>query len=125
RGSALGYQATARMSAHYPRVRVHASHGALIIRDGLQLCFYMRRSNREVAQEVMRSLETYLQAVGPQTLTDYLDLEGDWQLLDSQSWEATRRNLLESHWSRIALTDNPAGTPAFQFEYYCTSLGKL
>lgn len=113
------------MSKHYPRARVHASHGALIIRDGLRLCFYMRKADREIAQEVVRSLETYLQAVRPQTMTDYLDLEGDWQLLDPQSWEATRRNLLESRWSRIVLTDNPAGAPTFQFEYYCTRLGKL
>jgi hypothetical protein len=113
------------MSEHYPRVRVHASHGAQIIRDGLKIGFYMHRSHREVAQNVMRSLETYLHAVGPQTLTDYLDLEGDWQLLDPQGWEAIRRSLIESHWSRIVLTDNPAGTPAFEFEYYCRRPGKL
>jgi hypothetical protein len=113
------------MTEHYPQVRVHASHGALIIRDGLKLCFYMRRPDQEIAQEVMRSLETYLQAVGPQTLVEYLDLEGYWQLLDAQSWEATRRNLLESRWSRIALTDDPSRVATFHFEYHCTSLGNL
>jgi hypothetical protein len=113
------------MSEHYPGVRVHASHGALIIRDGLKLCFYMRRPDQEIAQEVMRSLEVYLQAVGAQAMSWYLDLEGYWQMLDSQSWEATRHNLLESRWSRIALRDDPSRVAAFHFEYYCTRLGKF
>lgn len=113
------------MKEHYPRVRVHASHGALIIRDGLKICFYMRRSHHEIAQEVMRSLDIYLRAVGQQKLEWYLDLEGDWQLLDPKSWEATRRNLIESNWSRIELMDDPSGAPALHFEHYCRSLGKL
>jgi hypothetical protein len=113
------------MSEHYPRVRVHASHGALIIRDGLNICFYMRRPQHEIAQEVMRSMDAYLRAVGPQKMEWYLDMEGYWQPLDTKSWEATRRNLSESHWSRIALMDDPSGAPAFHFEYHCTSLGKL
>lgn len=113
------------MNEHYPRIRVHDRHGALIIRDSLKIGFYMRRSNREIAQEMMRSLEIYLQDVGPQTMNWYLDLEGYWQPLDPQSWEAIRSNLLESRWYRIALMDDPSGAPGFHFEYYCRRLGKL
>jgi hypothetical protein len=115
----------AQMSQHYPRVRFHASHGALIIRDGLRICFYMRRDKHEVAREVMRSLDAYLRAVGAQALAWYLDQEGDWQKLDAQAWEDTRRNLLESHGSRFELTDEPSGAPAFTFESYCRRLGDL
>ena len=112
------------MSQHYPRVRVHASHGALIIRDGLKIRFYMRRPQNEIAHEVMRSLDIYLRAVGQQRLEWYLDMEGYWQPLDARSWEANRRNLIESTWSRIELMDDPSGAPAFHFAYDCTSLGK-
>jgi hypothetical protein len=79
------------MNEHYPRIRVHANHGALIIRDGLKIGFYMRRPDREIAREVMRSLEVFLQAVGPQTMSWYVDLEGYWQPLDPQSWRHAPR----------------------------------
>jgi hypothetical protein len=85
----------------------------------------MRRDKHEVAQEVMRSLECYLRAIGPQNLAWYVDLEGDWQELDPRGWEHTRHNLLESRWSRIELVDEPSGAPAFTFEYYCRRLGDL
>lgn len=47
----LGNQAAPQpMNAHYPRVRLTASHGAPIIREGITICFYMRRSHREIAR---------------------------------------------------------------------------
>jgi hypothetical protein len=113
------------MNQHYPRIRVHASHGALIIRDGLWICFYMRRPNHEIAREVMRSFERYLHAVGPQALAWYNDHQGDWGYLDTTSWQTFRRDLLESHWSHHELTHDPSGAPAFHFTHSCKSLGKL
>jgi hypothetical protein len=110
------------MSEHCPHIRFHADHGALLIRDGLRICFYMRHPAHEVAQAVMRSLEAYLRAVGTQALGWYVDLEGDWYLLDEQSWETTRRHLLSSSWPRIELADDPSGAPAFLFEYYGRTL---
>ena len=106
------------MTQHYPRIRFHDSHGTLIIRDGLKICFYMRQSNRELARAVMHCLERYLHAVGPETMAWYLDLEGYWQGLDAQSWEATRHNLLHSRWPRFSLTDDPSRAPTFCFEYF-------
>ena len=113
------------MSLHSPRVRVHGSNGALIIRDGLKICFYMRRSQDEIAQKVLRSLNIYLRAVGQQKLEWYPDMEGYWQPLDATSWDANRRNLIESNWPRIILRDDPSGASAFQFEYRSTWLGKI
>jgi hypothetical protein len=107
------------MSQHFPRIRFHASHGTLIIRDGLKICFYMRRSLQEVAQAVWHSLETYLRAVGPQALAWHADHQGDWGQLDSASWLRFRRDLLESNWSHHELTEDPdSGVPAFHFEYF-------
>lgn len=112
------------MSPHSPRIRVHASHGALIIRDGLWICFYLRRPPHEIAQEVMRSFDIYLRAVGPQALAWYNNHQGDWGPLDTASWQTFRRDLLESNWYHHELTNDPSGAPAFHFTYRCTSLGQ-
>jgi hypothetical protein len=91
------------MSTHYPRIRVYAQNGRILIREGLSLCFYMKRSHVDMVQEVMQSLDTYLRVVGPQTLQRYLDDEGEWQDLDEAGWELTRRTLLERHRLRVDL----------------------
>ena len=106
------------MSQHFPRIRFHDSYGTQVIRDGLKICFYMRRSSRQVAPAVMQVLETYLRAVGPQRMEWYLDIEGDWQLLSPETWEANRRHLLEATYPRVVLTDDPSCASAVRFEYY-------
>lgn len=106
------------MSQHFPRIRFHDSYGTRVIRDGLRICFYMRRSSRQVAPAVMQVLETYLRAVGPQRMEWYLDIEGYWQLLSPETWEANRRHLLEATYPRVALTDDPSCASAVRFEYY-------
>lgn len=94
-----------------------------MLRDGLKICFYMRRPDHEVAQAVMSSLEVYLRAVGSHTLGWYFDLEGDLQELDAQGWETNRRHLLSSYWPRIVLRDDASNVPGFQFEYYGKAVG--
>jgi hypothetical protein len=95
-----------------------------MVRDGVKFCFYLGPPSTELAQAIMRSLDTYVDAVGPKTLDSYLDTEGDFQQLDAQSWEDTRRQLLESQGSRIELMDDPSvGAAAFRFEYYVRRLG--
>src|SRR5436305_1417263 len=81
------------MSDHYPRIRIYAENGHLLIRDGLSLSFYMRRPNQEVVPGVMRSLEAYVRAVGPQGLGVYAG-EECWHDLDDAGWAQTRRDLL-------------------------------
>ncbi|PTL82823.1 DUF3396 domain-containing protein [Vitiosangium sp. GDMCC 1.1324] len=82
------------MSEHYPRIRARVWNDHLI-REGLSLCFYMKRPHVEMAQSVMHCIETYVLAVGKQTLRWYLDEEGEWQDLDETGWALTRRKLLE------------------------------
>ena len=56
-----------------PEIRRYAEHGALVLREGLSICFYMRRSHQQVAQAVRHALETYLRAVGPRALEWYVE----------------------------------------------------
>lgn len=105
------------MSSHYPKIRVLAQNGELLIREGLDICFYINRPHREIAQAVMRSLETYIQSVGPQALTWYVDMDGDMQELDSKNWERIQNELLTRRGAYVCLRDGPGGIGEFQFEY--------
>jgi hypothetical protein len=110
------------MNERYPRLRIHARNGEVLIRDGLSLCFYMRRSHEEVATGVMRSLEAYLRAVGPRALGWYADSEGDWQELDAAGWEHIRRRLQGSRCGIVTLKDLPGGAGQYRFNYFGKSL---
>jgi hypothetical protein len=105
------------MISHYPRIRVLAQNGELLIREGLELCFYINRPHQEIAQAVMCSLETYLQFVGPQALKWYVDMNGDMQELDSKNWDRIRTELLTETGAYQCLRDGPGGIGQFQFEY--------
>ncbi|QRN98202.1 DUF3396 domain-containing protein [Archangium violaceum] len=107
------------MSERYPRIRLRTeSHGYWIF-EGLRLDFYMRRPHTQMTRAVMRSLDTYLEAVGVENLGFYVDDEGDYQELDAAGWALTRRNLLEDPWPRIILSDiRTSGPERYRFEYY-------
>lgn len=106
------------MSEHYPRIRIHAKNGELLIREGVNLCFFMQRSHAEVAPFVLRSLETYLNAVGSHSLSWFADAQGDMQELDERAWAHLRRELLEKRGALLYLKDRPGGAGEVQFEYY-------
>ncbi|HYO55986.1 type VI immunity family protein [Archangium sp.] len=91
-------------------------------REGLSICFYMHRSHVEIAQAVIRSLETYLRAVGPQALGWYVDDEGDWQELDTTGWAHIWSELRERSGLIVELSDTPSGASQYEFEYYGKSL---
>jgi hypothetical protein len=110
------------MTERYPRIRIHARNGELLIRDGLSICFYMRRSHEEVAAGVMCSLEAYLRALGPQALGWYADSEGDWQELDAAGWEHIRRRLRGNRCGIVTLKDTPGGAGQYRFDYFGKSL---
>jgi hypothetical protein len=105
------------MNGHYPRIRVRAQDGMLLVREGLSFHFHMRRSHEEVAPGVLRALETYVDAVGPQALPWYYDSEGEPQPLDARGWELTRRELLGAGSPIIRLDDDSAEN-RYRFEYY-------
>jgi hypothetical protein len=112
------------MSEHCPTIRICAQDGSILIRDGLSICFYMRRHHREVAQGVMRSLETYLQTFGPEALGWYVDDEGDPQELDEAGW-AHIRSRMQGSSPLITLSDNPREAGPYQFEYFGKDLENL
>jgi hypothetical protein len=106
------------MTEHYPRIRVHASLGPLVIRESLSINFYMRHNHADVAQAVLRSLETYLQVLGgPQVLSHYQPDAGSWFQLDEAHWEATRNALLTKDWAVIRLRDTVDGRHWYRFDY--------
>jgi hypothetical protein len=105
------------MGTHHPQIRVHAKHGALVAREGLNICFYMRRSHQEVAHGVRRALEEYLRAVGTQALDWYVDPEGDWQELDGQGWRVIQDKLGESGGGVVRLYERPDAVSRYWFEY--------
>jgi len=105
------------MSEHFPRIRVHAQSGYLLIREGLTLTFYMKRAHSEIAAGVMRSLEAYLRAVGPSALDSYADEEGEWMPLDAKGWDLVRSNLLHPKWALEHLADGSSGEERYRFDY--------
>jgi hypothetical protein len=105
------------MSEYYPRIRIRAENGSLLVREGLSINFYMRRSHAEVAPAVMRSLDAYLRAMGPGALGLYA-AEGEWRELDDEGWSFTRRRILEGTSALIDLRDVSGGENRYRFEYY-------
>jgi hypothetical protein len=107
------------MSKQVPRVRVQAENGELLIRDGIVLCFYMRRPHSEVVGPVLQALEQYRRAVGPRALSWYVDHEDDGYCeLDDRGWENALRELRLNRWAHTVLRDGPGGVGEYQFEYF-------
>ena len=101
-----------------PAIRAYAEHGGLVVREGLSICFYMRHSHKELAQQTLRSLDTYVRAVGPQALGWYVDPEGDWRELDAAGWAHVRGEIHERSGLVVELTDSPSDASQYAFHYY-------
>ncbi|WP_163997915.1 type VI immunity family protein [Pyxidicoccus caerfyrddinensis] len=113
------------MSERFPGVRIATADGSMFSGTGLGLIirFFMHRSHAGIAPSVMRALDTYRRAVGPDTLAWYPDAEGDWRRLDDSAWERTRQALLDTGPHTFAtLVDRPQGAAGFRFEYEGISL---
>jgi len=109
------------MSKHIPVIRVQADNGFLVARDGLILCFFMRRSHAEVAPAVWRALQTYLRAIPPQTLQWYVASEGGLLPLDDESWKHIHGEMLERPCRctrSVMLQEERDGTGGYNFDYY-------
>ncbi|RKH69889.1 DUF3396 domain-containing protein [Corallococcus aberystwythensis] len=105
------------MSMSLPPVEVVAGHGSVIMKAGFSICFYMRRSHRELAPLISQALRTYLHAVGRQALTWYPDLEGEWRELDDSALESAHRDLLTHQAPLIQLRDSYGSLVDYQFLY--------
>ncbi|WNG21949.1 DUF3396 domain-containing protein [Cystobacter fuscus] len=101
-------------------VQVRGVDGQPTVRDGLILCFFMRRKYKEIAQSVWLSLQTYLRAIPSGALGWYVDQEGELQLLDEQGWTHTREVFLNRPWAQachVQLLQLESGAGGYNFEY--------
>lgn len=110
------------MSSHYPKLCESDRIGRVKFRVGLSFSFYMYRPHAEVVPAVMRALEIYVDAVGPQALKYYADDEGEGQVLDEAGWDWVRREMLQPVGTNMQLFD--AGNYCQGFIYEGRSLGQ-
>ncbi|KFA92848.1 DUF3396 domain-containing protein [Archangium violaceum] len=105
------------MSTHYPRIRIHSKSGHLLVREGLNLTFYIRRSHKDISREITCALETWLRAVGPDAPGLYADEEGHWQVLDEAGWAVIRQELNDPQSAYVALTNAASNEQRYRFFY--------
>ncbi|HYO69435.1 MAG TPA: type VI immunity family protein [Archangium sp.] len=84
----------------------------------MSITFYMKRSHQEILRDVMRALQVYRRAVGPQSLGWYADpYSGDWDELDDKGWGYIQREMLEQPATSIWLRERPNATTGYEFLY--------
>jgi hypothetical protein len=116
------------MSERYPVVQVRGIGGQLAVRDGLILCFFMRRKYTEIAQTVWLALQTYLRAIPSGSLGWYVDPEGDTPPLDEQGWMYIREKILDrprAHACLVELLQLEEEVGGYNFEYAGYQLDSL
>jgi hypothetical protein len=107
--------------AAIPTIRLKSQRsGRPVARDGVVICFFMRRSHAEVAPAVWRALQTYLQAVPPDSLNWYASSDGDTLPLDEKGWAQIRYQILERPWGGewiVELEESADEVGGHLFEY--------
>jgi hypothetical protein len=109
------------MKERIPAIRVRADNGLLVARDGLIICFFMRRTHEEVAPAVWRALQTYLRAIPPHSVSWNVAHEGGVLPLDEECWKHIREEMLERpcRVSRtVQLQELRDGAGGYNFAYY-------
>jgi len=105
------------MSERYPRVRLRSEKGHLLIRESVSITFYMHRSHLEVVQPVLRALEVYRRAVGPEALASYVDSGGEWRRMDDVGWAVIRQRMLQPRGANILVREVPQAISGYEFTY--------
>jgi hypothetical protein len=108
------------MRENLPVIRLRSKYGRSVARDGVVLCFFMRRSHHEVAPAVWRALQAYRQATPPQSLAWYGADDGDTLPLDDKGWEHIRWRMLERTWAAacyVDLEEDASEVGGYHFEY--------
>jgi hypothetical protein len=108
------------MRENIPVIRLRTDLGDVVARDGVVLCFFMRRSHKEVAPAIWRALQTYRRAIPSQALGWYVSDDGDFPPLDDKSWEHIRWQMLERTWGiecLVALAESPSEAGGYHFAY--------
>jgi hypothetical protein len=83
------------MGEHVPRIRHHASEAdgaGLLVREVVRLAYYLPHDHHDLAPQVRRALDLYVQAVGaaPGILSHGEDLEGERFPLGQEGWSHVR-----------------------------------
>jgi len=130
KGSLVGKAVTGSASnrshavkALVPHIRIQEESGVSLLRDGLNLCFYVRHPHREIARAVAHSLDIYVKAIGPGALCRFFDADGYSQPLDEFEWSRIRRELLEESWASFDLWDTSGSEALYRAEYSGAPLG--
>jgi len=113
------------MSKHYPKFRLYSPDGCLALKEGLVLTFFMKRSHGQMASAIVRVLERYCEAVGREKLALYMDIEGEWQLLDEAGWTYVHQELLgdlEAQNTWLHLVDRAYEVVNYAFLYHGNNL---
>jgi hypothetical protein len=108
------------MRENIPIIRLRTGSGVQVARDGVVLCFFMRRSHGDVASAIWRALQTYVRAIPPQSLGWYGSTDGDILPLDDKGWEHIRWKMMERSGAaacNIDLDENPGEVSGYHFEY--------
>jgi hypothetical protein len=109
------------MRERIPTIRLKNDIGVLVARDGIILCFFMRRSHGDVAPAVWRALQAYLHAIPPRSLGWYASPEGDMLPLDDKGWEHIRKKMLDrplANACNVELDEDCSDVSGYRFEYY-------
>jgi hypothetical protein len=109
------------MREQIPTIRVRNDYGDLVARDGVVLCFFMRRSHGEVAPAVWNALQAYRRAILPQVLGWYGSDDGDTLPLDDKGWEHIRWRIIERasvNACIVELQENSSGGGDYHFDYH-------
>ncbi len=109
------------MRENLPIIHLRTKDGVLAARDGVVICFFMRRSHEEIAPAIWRALQTYRRATPPQSLGWYGSDDGDTLPLDDKGWEYIRQTMLERRWGDawiVELEENCSEVGGYHFEYH-------
>jgi len=105
------------MHERYPRFEHHTPGGLHVLRDGLVLSYLLRRPHREIAEAILRALELYRRAVGPEKLGWYTGTEGYLERLDAEAWEYHQRQGRDRDGWVLELWEHPDKLGGFRFDY--------
>ena len=118
------------VSEHYPKFRQTLPDGRTVLREGLVLCFFMRRPHDDISQAVTRTLDLYLDAVGHEKLGWYVDMGGDLEPEEYKGWAGAVRPLDGARWEKVSdelrapsscilqLEEHENQVGGFRFEYH-------
>jgi hypothetical protein len=118
------------VSEHYPKLRHTLPDGRLVLREGINLCFFMRRPHEAISQAITRALDLYVDAVGDEKLGWYVDMGGDLAPEEHKGWAGAVRPLDGARWEKVRdelsapsscilqLEEHENQVGGFRFEYH-------